>query len=34
VPPLVVTAADLDGLDAALPEILETARSAAQEAPP
>jgi acetylornithine aminotransferase len=31
VPPLVITAADLDALDAALPAILDTARAAAQE---
>ena len=33
VPPLVITAADLDALDAALPAILDTARSTAQETP-
>ena len=31
VPPLVLTAADLDALDAALPAVLDTARDAAQE---
>ena len=31
VPPLVITAADLDALDAALPAVLDTARAAAQE---
>ena len=31
VPPLVVTAADLDALDAALPAVLDAARDAAQE---
>ncbi|HEU4336562.1 MAG TPA: aminotransferase class III-fold pyridoxal phosphate-dependent enzyme, partial [Nocardioides sp.] len=34
VPPLVVTAADLDALDAALPAVLDTARAAAQEPTP
>ena len=32
VPPLVITAADLDALAAALPAVLDTARAAAQEA--
>ena len=34
VPPLVITAADLDALDAALPHVLDTARDAAQEPTP
>jgi acetylornithine aminotransferase len=34
VPPLVITAADLDTLDAALPAVLDTARAAAQESSP
>ena len=34
VPPLVITAADLDALDAALPHVLDTARAAAQEPTP
>jgi acetylornithine aminotransferase len=34
VPPLVITAADLDALDAALPAVLDTARAAAQESSP
>jgi acetylornithine aminotransferase len=32
VPPLVITADDLDGLAAALPAILDTARTTAREA--